>query len=456
MFCFENERVSGEKKKERWMRKIAIFFLMLGIFGCAAMAQEYQEGIPWGNAYFKPSVELVYTHSDNIFLTDESMGEILQDSFWMVRPQIAIEFPFENSYVNLQVQYEYKDYEDYDLVNHGTWFGVLDSQFKFSNGSTLGINDHYVYGVQQVSQFDPDMEATWNVTRFQRNLAEVKYEIPVSALNTLGFFINHNEVNFKEDHESGVLPFFSFVQKGGGLTWKYHYQPLASMILEYEHVRSTPTNDNYLNSPIGWSTTEKNYDADRISVGWEGNAQRKLSGFAKIGYQRMEFDDHTLESFDDFKGIVADAGLTYKLAEFSDLNAVLFRHANQSAFNVNNYYTSVGADLRLHHQFNRHLFATVGGKYQVNDYPEAVMAEIPGYFAGISMFHYLTGQHRNDDIALFLAELGYHFSSRVSMRFNYQYEDRDSNLNYVDIFHIERKPYSYNENRFLLQIQMGW
>ena len=442
--------------KERSMKKIAFFVLILGIVGGVASAQEYQEGIPWGNAYFKPSVELVFTHSDNVFLTDESMGEILDDNIWYIRPQIGLEFPFENSYVNINLQYEYKDYEDYDLLYHGTWFGVLDSQFKFSNGSTLNVSDHYVYGAQQVSQFDPDMESTWNVTRFQRNLAQVRYEIPVSTLNSLGIHVSHNEVNFKEDDDSGMMPFYSYVQKSGGLTWKYRYQPLAAMVFEWEHTKSTPTDDNYLYSPIGWTTTEKEYNEDRLSVGWEGSAQRKLSGFAKIGYKRMEFEDHTLENYDDFKGIVADAGLTYKLAEFSDLNAVLFRHASQSAFNVNNYYTSTGADLRFHHQFNRHLFATVGGKYQINDYPEAVVPEIPGYFTGIAMFNYLAGQHRNDDIAMFLAELGYHFSSRVSMRFNYQYEDRDSNLNYIDMLHIERKPYSYNENRFLLQIQMGW
>ena len=320
------------------MKKIALFVLILGIFGGAAWAQEYQEGIPWGNAYFKPSVEFLFTHSDNVFLIDESMGDLYDDSIWMIRPQIGLEFPFENSYINVQVQYEYKDYEDYDLVNHGTWFGVLDSQFKFSNGSILTVKDHYVYGVQQVSQFDPDSEVFWNVSRFQRNLAIVQYELPVSTLNTLGIKLSHNEVNFREDHDSGVLPFFSYVQKGGGLTWKYRYQQLAAMVFEYEHIKASPLEDNYLHSPVGWYTTEKEYTEDRISIGWEGNSQRKFSGFAKIGYKKMDFDDHTIEGYDDFKGIVADAGLTYKFAEFTDLNATIFRHASQSAFNVNNYY----------------------------------------------------------------------------------------------------------------------
>ena len=110
------------------MKKIAFFVLIAGIIGGAAMAQEYQEGIPWGNAYFKPSVEFIYTHSDNIFRTDPSVGEQFDDNIWMIRPQLALEFPFENSYINVQVQYEYKDYEEYELLHHNTWFGVLDSQ----------------------------------------------------------------------------------------------------------------------------------------------------------------------------------------------------------------------------------------------------------------------------------------------------------------------------------------
>jgi hypothetical protein len=435
------------------MRKLAIFFLGFAVLGSALMAQEYQEGIPWGNAYFRPSVEFVYTHSDNVFLVDKSMGDLLHDNIWMIRPQVGFELPFNNSYLKVDVQYEYKDYENYDLIHHDTWFAHLDSQFKFSNGSVLSVRDHYVRGVQQIEQFDPDKEVYWNNSRFTRNEAAVQYDVPVSTLNRLSVNLGHDQVKFKGDSESGTLPFFSYVQKSGGLAWKYNYQPLASLIFEWQHTKSSPKNDDYMNSPIGIYTTSKRYKEDKFLFGWEGNAQRRLSGFAKMGYVRMRFNN----DYSNYKGVLADAGLTYKLTEFSDLSTTLFRHANQSAFNVNNFYSTTGTNLRFHHQFNRYLFGTLGGSYQKNSYSEGICADVDGDgLIDSTLFAYTAGQHRNDNIAQFLAEVGYHFNPRISLRFNYLYEDRSSNIKYIDIANVLRKPYSYVENRFVFQVQMGW
>jgi hypothetical protein len=443
-----------EIEKEKTMRQFSLLFLGLMALSVAFYAQEYQEGIPWGNAYFRPSVEFIYTHSDNIFLTDPSVGFKVDDNIWMLRPQLGLEFPFKNSYIKLEVQYEYKDYENYNLLHHDSWFAHMDSQFKFANDSILTISDHYTNGIQQTEQFDPDKEVYWNVTRFSRNDARAEYEIHLNPLNSMGMHIDYNVVNFKGDQDSGRMPFYSYAQKTGGLYWKYNYQPLASLILEWDHEKSNPKEDNYLYSPVGLYTTEKSYNEDRVSFGWEGNSERRLSGFAKMGFKKMKFNNN----YNDFKGVVADAGLTFKLAEFSDLSTTLFKHATQSAFNVNNYYKSIGADLRFHHQFSRYLFGTVGGNYQVNDYPEGVNPDVneDGIIDPFFAYKYMAGQHRNDEITRFLAEIGYHFSSKISLRLNYVYENRDSNIKYVDTYSILRKPYSYSENRFIFQIQMGW
>lgn len=437
------------------MKKILIGVLFL--IGISFIAQEYQEGIPWGNSYFKPSIEFIYTHSDNIFRIDPSMGNKVDDNIWTIRPQIGLEFPFENSFIGLFVQYEYKDYEDYNLIHHSTWFAHLDSQFKFSNNSVLNIRDHYVQGVQQTEQFDPDMEVYWSMSRFSKNIASLEYSFDVSRLNSLSFHINHTFVNFKGDFDSGILPFFSYDQLSGGILWKYHYAPFASLLFEWEVTKSEPRDDNYFYKIVGLYTTEKEYRENRFSMGWEGNYNRRISGFAKIGYKKMDFEDYFGLSFKDYKGLVADAGLTFKLDKFTDLNTSIFRHANQSSFNVNNYYTATGIDLRLHHQFSRHFFGTLGGKYQKNDYDEPVLNDINGDgIPEVMMFTYLQGQVREDKIWQYLAEIGYHFNPRLSLRFNYFYEKRDSNLSYIDFANILRKPFSYKENRLVFQIQMGW
>jgi len=121
-----------------------------------------------------------------------------------------------------------------------------------------------------------------------------------------------------------------------------------------------------------------------------------------------------------YSGVVADAGLRLRLAEFTDLNSKIFRHAEQSAFNVNNYFTATGLDLNLNHQFSKYLFATLGGKYQKNKYSEGIVYD-PNYMRDL-MFKYMLGQHREDEITQWLAEVGYHFSQRLSLRLNYVYE----------------------------------
>ena len=73
-------------------------FLIALIAVGAAVGVFAGDGIPIGNAVFYPSVEAVYTHTDNLFLQDPNMNSIngdygnVSDSFWgdQAHPRVRV------------------------------------------------------------------------------------------------------------------------------------------------------------------------------------------------------------------------------------------------------------------------------------------------------------------------------------------------------------------------------
>ncbi|MCI4397757.1 MAG: outer membrane beta-barrel protein [Acidobacteria bacterium] len=430
-------------------RLIWVGCLFLAVVGVAAYAGD---GIPMGNAIFYPSVEAVYTHTDNLFLLDKNEpGGEFSDSFWLIRPTLGFELPMKESYVKFNLSYQYKDYDKYQISTHDAWFADFDSKWAFSNGGDIYFRNHYVRGVTEVNQFDPNYEATFGNARFDHDYAQLGVELPINKLNTLGIEAGYNYVDFSNSDES-YIPFYGYEQWMGTLRWKYHYSPESSWIFEYNYTDSKPRS-NALDYTL-MTTLDKKYTANTFMFGWEGSLAHRLSGFAKAGFEEMRFDNN---NYSDYSGFVAEAGLGMQFAEFvrGDLN--IYRRASQSAFNVNNYYTATGAEFQIHHQVTKYFFWAAGYMYQENRYPDAIKADVNGDgFVDALLYLWTAGQDRKDKISRARGEIGFHFTQQLSLRLNYQYEDRNSNVSYVDTLGISHKPYSYTENRFAFQMQLGW
>ncbi len=423
--------------------------LVLVLSGTAAFAGD---GIPMGNAIFYPSVEAVYTHTDNLFLLDknEPFGDYA-DNYWIIRPSIGWEFPMKESYVKFNLSYQYKDYDKYNIDTHDSWFADFDSNFKFQNGGAIYFRNHFVSGVTEVNQFDPNYEATFGNARFFREYAQLGFHLPVNRLNTFGFEANYNSVDFTDSPRGQYLPFFGYTQWQGILSWKYHYRPNGSWTADYTYSDSQDRSNKYNYTLM---TLDKKYRGNQLMVGWEGDVNHRMTGFAKIGYGALRFSNNI---YNDFSGVVAEAGLGFKFAEFVRGDLDLYRRASQSAFNVNNYYTATGGQFQVHHQVTKYFFWTAGLMYQENRYPEAIKSDVNGDgWADSVLFLATKGQTRHDSITRALGEVGFHFTQQLSLRLNYQYEDRNSNVNYMDVLGLVHHPYSYTENRFSFQVLLGW
>lgn len=430
--------------QRRWMVGVAFTILSLGVLA--------GDGIPMGNAVFYPSVEATYTHTDNLYLQDASMPEGgVSDSFWLVRPKLGFEFPFKQSYLRLDLAYQYKDYQDFRLSEHNTYDVNLLGNFAFGPGLKLKIQEEFTQGVQETRKFDPGYEQYFGNDKFHANNLRVGLEFPMGRLDSLEVYGLYDKVSFSGgSNPNDNRPFYDFWSAGGGFTWRHKYNPTSAWLLDASYVTTKPQKQA---ADVNLRTTlDKKNHAYKIMAGWEGAWSQYFGGYAKAGYERMNY---TQNGYGDFSGVSVDAGLGFTPSEFLKVNLDLFRSPYQSVYNVNNYYTATGANLLVHYEFSRFLFFSAGYKYQENKYPDAVVADVFGTGTPTSPeFLQTAGQVRRDKIGTLIGEVGYHLSKQFSLKANYQYEDRNSNIHYFNLWEI--KPYSYKENRFMVQAQIGW
>ena len=309
----------------------------------------------------------------------------------------------------------------------------------------------YFKGVQEVNEFDPGYERYFANNPFYRWDATVGADFALDKYNTFGFYGLYNEVHFTENN-SYTMPWYNYDQWGGGLTWKYHFKPESSLVVNTEYVTNSP-HYRYQDWTLYSAGTHK-YDYWKTTVGWEGDLNRVMNGFVKAGYGNMNFIQGN--PFSDFSGLVLDAGLGFKLSESVKLDLTLNRTPYQSTYNVNNFYTATGGQLQIQQQVSRYLFWSAGFLYQENAYPDITK---PMYdpTTGQPVYEYwmTAGETRKDKIGRAYGEIGYHLTKQLSMRANYQHERRDSDIHYYDLTG-EHTPYTYSENRVSVQAQLGW
>jgi hypothetical protein len=248
------------------------------------------------------------------------------------------------------------------------------------------------------------------------------------------------------------VPFYDYDQAGGGLTWRHDYNAESDWLLDLRYVKNTPKTSS-TDYWLGVRTDARDYEDWRFMPGWEGAVGRSVAGYVKVGYEKMNFKD---SAFSNFDGFVTDLGLGITPAEFVRVDVEAFRSPYQSAYNVNNYYTSTGGQFKLNYELSRYFYLTAGYRYQENAYPDAVSADAAILGFPPSTEEVLTqGQTRKDKISTAFGEFGFHVSKQISFRANYQYQDRNSNIHYYELG-IDHKPYTYTENRFMVQAQIGW
>ncbi|OQX85401.1 MAG: hypothetical protein B6D55_07495 [Candidatus Omnitrophica bacterium 4484_70.2] len=224
-------------------------------------------------------------------------------------------------------------------------------------------------------------------------------------LNRLKFEGNFSY--FTRDYDENEYSSLEYDETAGGFTVYYTPPPWkkTDLLLEYIH-----SEIDYESSP------SRDGEYNQVMVGVRGQITPKITGIIKGGYQDRDYD---LSSEKDFQSGVAEIGLLWDISDDTKLKLSCERKAVESTYMSNNFYKTN----RFYTQFRQKLLGrfifTCSFSYENNKYPEetAVGSET---------------KKRKDDIYTVGVGLEYAFKEWWKARINYEYKERNSNLNSED------------------------
>ncbi len=416
------------------MRRLLGFLMLFCFLLPSGYFMAADEGIPGGfagdgfvagNFVIYPGLELLYQFEDNVFLQPDD-GNVISSGQYIIRPKIQLEMPFWNAYLKMAYSPQYRWYDKDEEINISTgWTHIvtLDSMFNTSSGLHISVRDRYVKGVLETEEFDASREVIKGKDPFVRNTAEVSlgYDLTqrfrgrVRAEFTTVSFDNDNDIttpNTFYDNETLVL--------GGALM--YDIFPLTTVGLHAEVIQNDQDRE----------AMDNGYDAWEVFASLKGSLSRTLSGYISAGYHGDSFD---MGNFSDYSGLIVNFRLENEFSERTKLSLSLIRKPNQSAYGDNNFYASNQASVTATHRASEIVFFSLGAAFQNNDYPESIFIPAMG-----------TSIERDDDISSIKAGMGLYLHERISVRVNYRYEDRDSNL----------PEFCDTNNVYIVEANIGW
>ncbi len=417
------------------MRKIiGLLLLIISPFLFSTGTLAIDEGIPGGfagdgfvagNFVVYPGLELIYQFEDNIFLQPDD-GYVLSTGQYVVRPKLRVEMPFWNAYLSMAYAPQYRWFQKEDEVNLDTnWTHVftMDSRFNTASGLHITVRDRFVKGVLETEEFDVSREIVKGKDPFVRNTATVNLGYDLTQRLRVQAGAEFTSVNFDTDDDlTTPNTFYDYETLKLGGSIKYDLYPLTTVGFHANVIQNDQDREGFDNG----------YDAWQVFASLDGSLSRTLSGEIMAGYHGDRFD---LGNFTDYRGLIVQIRVQNEFTPKTKMELSLIRTPNQSSFGTNNFYSSDQASVTVTHRTSEIVFFSLGASFQNNDYPELVFIDSMNQFV-----------ERDDDISSIKAGMGLYLHERASIRVNYRYEDRDSNIPY----------FCYTNNVYIIEANIGW
>jgi hypothetical protein len=385
--------------------------------GAPSTTANLDEAIQVGPFLFSPAFELSWQDRDNIFFTPDNE---VADQLWLARARLLFELPIYESYVRFSYTPQYRDFVDYELEDKWGHFFNAAGGFQFANGMTLDVVYDYIIGNLETREVDPGGELVFGDRNFTKNFASVELGYWFGPRDGLTVRADWTDIQYDEPEL-----FFPYSRVFAALGWKHQINPVLVMDLEYGHTEFDAEDFADVDNSF------RDSSSDQATVGLRGQLSPVVTTELRVGYRQTSYDvlpgDPPTE---DFKGVIADGFISWDLAHGGFLRFDAVRSDYPSNFAREAYYVATGGTLSYNIDRGR-LFGQLLGRYQSNDY------ELPNP---------ATGTVRSDNITMFGAGLGYRFSSLLSLRGAYLYEDRDSNI----------YNFGYTSNTFTLGLLVGY
>jgi hypothetical protein len=425
--------------KTRRGTAVAASIAAVGAFAMAAPSAHALEGIQGRTAIFIPSLELVYQHDDNFFLTKNNT--VSAESF-IAHAHFALEVPGARQYLRFEYAPQWRDVNvskgadpDIDNVTH---FWDLKARLKGSSVFGVDINHQFTSGILETYDIDPNRELVNRASdRWQRNNLDVDFKWTGSRQTGI-VSVGKEDTSFQDN--GPVTPWFELDAWRLGTEYRWKFAPLTNFVVNYKHEEANQDYTVAYNNATG-ALTSVDSSSDNLGFGFDGELGRTTTGRAVVGFKSLNFDDN--QGFDDdFSGITLRADVTKSFSRWTKLIFNAERTANYSGYGaadrngqINAFYVSNRASFTLSNQpQGAKVGWTLIGQFQRNGY-DTPTDDGNGVF-----------KEREDDVSRVRAEIGFHPLEHLSFRLNYQWEERESNINEFD----------YTDNIVAIQLQFGF
>lgn len=400
------------------------------------------EGIQGRTAIFYPSLELVYQHDDNFYLAPTD--EVSADSF-IAHAHFVLEVPGARQYLRMEYAPQWRNISvgkgsepDIEEISH---FWDLDARLKGSSVFGVDIRHDFVVGVLESYALDENREmVNFAADRFTRNDIGLDFKWSGSRQTAI-ISVGKADTSFDDD---GIdTPWYELDEWSLGGEYRWKFAPLSNFLVTFRHVDSTNdyTQASQDDFPGILPTLESS--SNSLGFGFDGELGRTTTGRAVLGFKTLDFDD-SFGFTDDWDGITLRADVTKSFSRYTKLIFNAQREANFSGFGeqnaadqYNSYYVSNRVSFTL---ANQPRGGKVGweliGQFQRNGYDTPTPT---GDSVG-------TEKEREDDISRLRAQIGFHPLEHLSFRLNYQWEERESNIDKFD----------YTDNIIAIQMLFGF
>ncbi len=373
--------------------------------------EKAKEGIILGKFIFSPSIEFIYENKDNVFLTETNEVE---DQVYVIRPVLLFELPKEESYLRFSWTPQYRDFQDYEIKENWTHFFNLMGRINTSGGLEIMAGDKYISkGLLEVTEVDPGNELVFGLLPFDKN--HIYFDMKYFFDSTNGFGLNADYVDVSFDKPDFVWEklWYDYKSTNFGATYQRYMNPLLRMAAGINFVNYDPDETAFFNKYEGFDYYIKFY----------GDFSTTVNASIKFGYEELDFDGAK-----DYKDWNARADIVWNFSDNRNLVTSILRQGSPSNLGAVGSYTHNSIRITYNFKFSEKFFSALEAGFGKNDY---------NYF------------FRVDDWWRARINFGYHFNPLMSVRFNYIYENRDSNM---DCF----QGCDYKASTYMLNFILGY
>jgi hypothetical protein len=403
------------KDKGLILGKLHIFimfsFLFLGVImvSSSAQAQQKKEKRPprfsAGPLIIHPLFSLNESYDENIFSTERNE---VDDLLSRLTPGIKFILPYHNHRFMLDYNFTGLFYRKHSKLDTPIHRLNGSAELLFSPRFSVSLKEKFLSSVftREAEEFGEKVEID---ERFKRNDFSVLARIEHGRRLFTEVGYSSNILMYKNEQESFLDNYY---KNGISLAFGYKTSPRTDIFGEYVFVY-----ENYTDNDPGSRDDQKDNIQNTFFLGIKGDITPRTKGVIKFGLGSADF-----RGGEDWINFAIYVDIVHRLTRLTTLKLKLRRAAVETGFSTNNSFTATGGDLDLIRKLTRNLSVSIGGTYQINEYPEeTTIRHGPGV---------LLDRQRKDELTRLRFRIAYKILDWFSAVLSYNLYARNSNLNF--------------------------